>query len=236
MAGPTPSEADNPFRDNQAIDDENDIAEPAAAAGFKKYLMYYTASRLDVTLHLHTKSSPAMYYVQSKLTSLMLLLRRGADTRTAPVVAFAKMRAMSRHMLLGRGDYEALQARSATDQIAWEELRREKSLLRRSDYVFNTAAAATAFRWRKDRNGALKTVYECVVDDGAEGGNDGRVVARLFSGGALNFKKGGEIDVAEGLDTVLEEMLLMSALAIWAMEALDYQSLRKGYDSSGKKI
>lgn len=57
-----------------------------------------------------------------------------------------------------------------------------------------------------------KTVYRC-VDEG------GRVVAGLLSGGMLNWKKGGEIEVADGVERKLEELLIVSVLAIFVAEA-----------------
>jgi len=220
------SHPDNPFADPQDIDS----VFKRAPEGFKKYNMYYTTSRLDVRLHLGPSTTPAIYYAESRLRlgSPQLLLRRG-DAKTAPTTNFAKFRLTSRHILLGKGDY----TNQSSDQIAWEELHREKNLMRRSDYHFGTTEGSATgeratFTWHKDMGKTLKTVYDCVEDGG-------RVVARLLSGGALNARKGGEIDVIEGLDQGLEEYLIMSAVAIWAMEALDYQSLLQGFESSSEK-
>ncbi|KAH9909285.1 hypothetical protein F4778DRAFT_716083 [Xylariomycetidae sp. FL2044] len=220
--------AENPFDTASIIRDDSSSTYPPAPAGFKKYLMYYTTSRMHCRLHLGSKSSPPAYYLETNisLTNPQLLLRRG-DSKQAPMVAFCKMPALSWSLLLGKGDYKT-QAKPV-----WEELSREKNSLHRSDYLLATAEGSvgggetgekTKYRWRKDKSKKLKTVYECV----AEG--DGRVVARMFSGGALNFNKGGEIEVVEGLSQGLEETLLMSASSIWAVEALKYQSILQGFE------
>ncbi|KAI1339654.1 hypothetical protein F5Y15DRAFT_381615 [Xylariaceae sp. FL0016] len=223
---------ENPFvdpSDGTSTYDGAPVYEPMRP-GFKKYLLYYTTSRLNVTLHLGSSSNPATYYceTQLKLKSPQLLLRRG-DAKTSPMVSFARLQTTSRHMLLGKGDYNAL----SKDEIAWEELHREKNALKCSDYTFSTkvgggAGGTAAFRWRKDTSKTWSTVYDCV--DERE-----RVVARLFSGGMFNFKKGGEVDVVvEGLSQDLEECLLMSSLAIWSFEALDYHSILQGYESGNQ--
>ena len=137
-------------------------------------------------------------------------------------------------MLIAKGAY----SKEADDagQIAWDELLRDKNPLRRSDYHFSTSVGDTSemgnikkiFCWRKNKEKILCTVYECVDEDG-------NIVARLFSGGAFNWKKGGEFDIAEGLNQDLEEYLIMSSLAIWAMEALNYQSLLSGFSGSSNE-
>ncbi|RYP32010.1 hypothetical protein DL767_005455 [Monosporascus sp. MG133] len=233
-------QAENPSAGlTQDVDD--DVVFEPAKSGLKKYHLYYTTSRLDARLHLGSSTSPATYYFEThmSLTSPQLLLRRG-DSKSAPMVNFGQLRTTSRHMLLGRGDYHALVQAGKQHQITWEELRRDKNTLRRSDYRFSTAEGGgggggsgtgrrrAEYRWRKDRGKALKTVYDCLDEDG-------RVVARLLSGGAFNWKKGGEIDVLEGVDEGLEGYLIMSALAIWVMEAFQYQSLLQGYESSREK-
>ncbi|KAI4126726.1 MAG: hypothetical protein LQ341_006850 [Variospora aurantia] len=194
-----------------------------------KYHMYYTASRMNVKLHKDDASTPAVYYLKSvySWTKLMLELRRG-DTKASPMIAFAKLRMTSRHVQIGKGDNYSQQG--PDNQIAWDELRRAKNIFCRSDYHFSTAEGSemgkkTEFDWRKDRGKVAATVYDCVD-------KTGRAVAKMFSGGALNWSKAGEIEVAEeGLDEGLKEMLITSALAIWAMEAFAYQSVFQGYAS-----
>ena len=201
--------------------------------GMIKYNMYYTTSRLNVTLHEGGSSTPATYYLESNCswTKSLLFLRRG-NAKTSPMVAFAKMPLTSRHIQLGKGDYHSQQ--KAEDQITWEELHRAENCFRRSDYQFGVTTGGNEglgkreeFDWRKDREKCAKTVYDCVD-------RSGRTVARLFSGGAFNWKKGGEVEILEGLDEGLRETVLLSALAIWFLEALCYQSLLKGYSGSGE--
>ena len=128
-------------------------------------------------------------------------------------------------MLLGKGDCQ----KDLEEQLIWEELKRDENLLHRSDYCFSTAVGnqtgqRAEFRWRKDKKQVGSTVYDCL--DG-----DGKIVAKMASGGALNWKKGGEIHVLEEegvVDQGLEEMLLISGLAIWTNEAFQYRSLIKG--------
>ena len=198
-----------------------------ASEGMIKYNMYYTFSRLNVTLHQGDSSTPATYYLESDcgLTKYLLYLRRG-DAKTSPMIAFAKMPLTSRHIQLGKGDYHQ---QKADDQIRWEELHRAENCFRRSDYRFSTEELGKPeeFDWRKDRGKVAATVYDCVD-------RSGRTVGRLLSGGALNWKKGGEIEVLEGLDERLRERVLVSGLAIWFQEALSYQSWLKGYSSSGE--
>ncbi|RYP80647.1 hypothetical protein DL770_006137 [Monosporascus sp. CRB-9-2] len=234
----SPPQAENPSADHTQDVDDDAILEPAKSS-LKKYHLYYTASRLDAGLHLGSSASPATYYFEThmSLTSPQLLLR-GGDSKSAPMVNFARLRTTSRHILLGGGDYHALVQARKQHQIAWEELRRDKNMLRRSDYRFSTAKGSgggsgtgcrrAEYRWCKDRGKALKTVYDSLDEDG-------RIVARLLSGGVFNWKKGGEIDVLEGVDEGLEGYLIMSALAIWVMEAFEYQSLLQGYGSSNEK-
>ncbi|KAL8834788.1 MAG: hypothetical protein Q9176_007306 [Flavoplaca citrina] len=200
--------------------------------GITKYNMYYTTSRMNVTLHKGHASAPAVFYghTDCSLTKAHFCLRRG-DAKTSPMVAFAKVFMTSRHMQLGRGDYHKQQETS--NQFALDDLRRAKNLFCRSDYQFSTAQGSNnpdkkaEFDWRKDRSKIAKTVYECCD-------SNGRTVAKMSSGGAFNWSKGGEIEVADDLDAGSTEMMLMSALAIWFMEALAYQSIFRGY-ASGKE-
>ena len=202
-----------------------------ASEGMIKYNMYYTASRLNVTLHEGKSSTPATYYMESdcSLTKCMLFLRRG-DAKTSSMVAFAKMPLTSRHMQMARGDYYQ---QKAENQIAWEQLHRAENCFRRSDYQFSTLEGngepgkREEFDWRKDRGKRAATVYDCLD-------RSGRTVAKLFSGGAFNWKKGGEIEVLEGLDEHLRETVILSALAIWFHEACCYQSWLKGYSGSSE--
>ena len=202
-----------------------------ASEGMIKYNMYYTASRLNVTLHEGQSSTPATYYMESDCswTKCMLFLRRG-NAKTSSMVAFAKMPLTSRHMQMAKGDYHQ---QKAENQIAWEQLHRAENCFRRSDYQFSTTdgngelGKGEEFDWRKDRGKLATTVYDCLD-------RSGRTVAKLFSGGALNWKKGGEIEVLEGLDEQLRETLILSALAIWFHEACCYQSWLKGYSGSSE--
>lgn len=196
----------------------------AVQPGFKKYHMRYTTSRTNVRMHLNSPSAPATYYLETQvsLKSPQLLLRRGGE-KTGPVVNFGKLQNTSRHALLGKGDCQ----KQPEEQLVWEELRREKNVFRRSDYQFGTSEGSPTggraeFFWRKEREKVLKTVYDCVDEDG-------RVVARMLSGGAFNWKRAGEIDIRDGLDQGLEEFLLISALTIWIIEAFAYQSLLSGF-------
>ena len=228
------------FKDNIALDGMSTMSSATqetaatlipASQGMIKYNMYYTTSRLNVTLHEGESSNPATYYLESdcSLIKCMVFLRRG-NAKTSPMVAFAKMPLTSRHIQMGNGDYSQ---QKAGDRIVWEELHREQNCLRRSDYQFTTTdgndelGKRQEFNWRKDREKFAKTVYECL--DGS-----GRTVARLFSGGALNWKKGGEVEVLEDLDERLRETVLLSALAIWFQEALCYQSWLKGYSGGSE--
>lgn len=209
--------------------DTGDTSEPASE-GMTKYNMYYTTSRMNLNIHDGPRSTPAIYYMESacSMSKLLLFLRRG-DAKTSPMVAFAKLLMTSRHMQIGKGDCRS----HAGEQIVCEELRREKNILACSDYHFGTSEGDDSgnraeFDWRKNRHKWAKTVYDCV--DG-----DGRTVAKMFSGGGLNWQKGGEIEVLEELDGGLQEMLIVSALAIWTMEALNYKSLLQGFSSGDKK-
>lgn len=204
-------------------------ASPPPKAGLKKYYMEYTTSRSNARLRLGSMTGPVEYYLQTKITlkAPQILLRRG-DHKKAPVVAFCKLQNLSRHGLLGRGDCE----QQAPEQLVWEELHRDKNVLRRSDYQFGTAegspsGARAEFSWRKDRGKINRTVFDCVDERG-------NTVARMLSGGAFNFNRAGDIDVAEGLSQGLEEYLVVSAAAIWAYEALAYQSLLQGFEKEEK--
>ncbi|RYO95617.1 hypothetical protein DL764_007639 [Monosporascus ibericus] len=209
--------------DNSTFEPREDAWE-VAQPGFRKYHMRYTTSRMNVRMHLNSPSAPATYYLETQVSLKLpqLLLRRGGE-KTGPIVSFGKLKNTSRHALLGKGDCQ----KQLEEQLGWEELQREKNMLRRSDYQFGTSEGSRAgrraeFFWRKDREKVLKTVYDCVDEDG-------RVVARMLSGGAFNWKRAGEIDIRDGLDQGLEEFLLISALTIWFIEAFAYQSFFQGF-------
>ena len=98
----------------------------------------------------------------------------------------------------------------------------------RSDYEFETSVGNDAgtrrtYGWRVEKS-MVKTVYKCVDDEG-------QVVANLLSGGMANWQKGGELEVVEGLEEKLEQMLIVSALAIWVAEV--GWSVFRGYKSGG---
>ncbi|KAL8792881.1 MAG: hypothetical protein Q9195_004523 [Heterodermia aff. obscurata] len=221
------------LKDNLAYDAKSTISSDTltpASEGMLKYNVYYTTSRLNATLHEGKSSTPASYYLQSNcaLTKCLLYLRRG-NAKTSPMVAFAKMPIASRHMQIAKGDYQ--QQKASEGQIVWDELHRAENSFRRSDYQFSVAEGGDGkreeFDWRKDRAKCAATVYDCL--DGS-----GRTVARLLSGGALNWKKGGEVEVLEGLDEGVRERVILSAMTIWFYEALCYQSWLKGYGGSGE--
>ena len=122
--------------------------------------------------------------------------------------------------MLGTGDYK----KDSEDSLKWEEMRREKFRLQRSDYEFETSfgdalGKRRTYGWRVE-DSWVKTMYRCVDEEG-------RCVASMLSGGMCNWKKGGEIETGEGLDKKLEELLVVSALAIWAAEC--GWSIFKGY-------
>ncbi len=212
---------------------ELESSEPAARTGFRKYVMQYTTSRLNCRLHVGSMAGPVAYYLHTRVAvrAPQLLLRRG-DAKTAPVAAFCRLQTTSRHALVGRGDCEAQPER----ELVWEELRRDRNSLHRSDYQFGTSeggggrAGRAEFAWRKDRARLNRTVYDCVDEDG-------NVVARMLSGGAFNWRRGGDVEILEGLPQGLEEFLLITAIGIWAYEALSYQSLLQGFsdDAATKK-
>ncbi|KAK7973012.1 hypothetical protein PG988_007146 [Apiospora saccharicola] len=209
----------------------------------RKYNMYYTTSRLSTMLHRGKRpDTPAEYYMQSDILAMgskpQLLLRRqqptSPDKKDGPVVAWGRLKLFtSRHCTIGLGDPNATNTKEGGIK-----LHRDKNWMHRSDWRFTTpigsseedGGKAVEYVWRKDMTKYGTTIYKCV----ATGGDASKIYARLLSGGGLNGKKGGEIMVREGLGGGLEELLLVSGQTIWAWEALDYQSLRQGYDSSGK--
>lgn len=109
--------------------------------------------------------------------------------------------------------------------MVWEEMRREKSRVKRSNYEFGSSIEGgprRQYTWKLENHSIVKTMYQCVNDNG-------QVVAKMLSGGMLNWSKGGEIEIAEGLEKKLEELLIISALALWVAEA--GWSVLKGYGS-----
>lgn len=196
------------------------------SSDMKTYNLYYTTSMTNFRLHLGHSSGPCMYYGEfSYFTNKPQIQLREGDSKAAPMVAFAKLHFTSRNLLIGLGDYQ----KDPEERLVWEELRREKFRLQRSDYEFDTSVGSRARRtysWRRDKEHLMKTVYRCVDDAG-------QVVVSMLSGGMLNWKKGGEIEIVQDLEKALEELLMVSAIAIWAAEA--GWSVFKGYSSSAKK-
>lgn len=96
-------------------------------------------------------------------------------------------------------------------------MRRDTNRLRRGDYVFSTAlnsleGVRRTYSWRRDTEKVGRTVYNCVNDRG-------KVVARLASGGMWNWKKAGEIEVAEDVGAAMKALLLVGSGAILSAEA-----------------
>ena len=205
----SPLDHDQPPPDPQPSQSNPDLT-------MKTYNMYYTTSRTNVKLHLGSSSSPCLYYGEtgflSTMTKPQIQLRAG-DSKSAPMVAFAKVFYTSRHIKLGTGDYQ----RGPEDQLVWEEMRRKRLRLLRSDYEFDYTSDAgrggsrRTYGWRVEKH-YMKTLYKCVDDVG-------QVVASLRSGGVYNWSKGAEVDVADGLEPRLEHLLIVGALAIFTVEA-----------------
>ena len=206
------------------------VAEQTKTMPMDTYNLFYTTSRLNGTLHRGDSDTPAEYYLQLKLMTIrkpQLYLRKG-DAKSSPTIGVCKFQWTSRHTLIAHGDYEKHE--EATN---WNELHRDKNGLRRSDYSISIGEkdgiqSPINLLWRKDRSKAVATVYDCVDDNGT-------VVAKLRSGGGLNWKKGGEFEIASSLGETVKEWLLLSALGLWTWEAFDYQSLRQGYDEKDEK-
>lgn len=199
----------------------------------KTYNVYYTTSRLNAKLHLGSASGPCDYYAESKLlTTRPSFLLRVGNSKSAPVVASAKLAYLDRNILLGCSDS---QSNTSPVDLTWEVMRRKHNRLVRSDYDFETSIGAsmpgkrTRYKWQVTNEKLehyFKTLY-CCFDD------QGRVVASMRSGGMTNFRKGGEIDIAQSLDKGLEYLLVVSAMAIWAAEA--GWSVFQGYESGSGK-
>jgi hypothetical protein len=193
-----------------------------STTGMKKYNMYYTTSRTNVKIHRGNGSTPCLYYGQTTiLTKQPQLQLRAGDSSSAPMVAFAKIHFTSRHILIGSGDFQ----KDPEGSLIWEEMHREKNVFRHSDYKFGSSIGAPTRRnytWQRDPSKKLGNIYTCVNDEG-------KVISIMRSGGMLNYKKGGEIEILEGLDQKLEELLMISSLAIWIAEAGG--AYRQGYQS-----
>ena len=189
----------------------------------KTYSLYYTSSRTNGILTLGNHTDPTVYYCYTKLFTMkpQIMLREGAG-KTSPMVAFARVQYLSKHLRIGTGDFEK-QPESA---LTHEEVRRDHVRLVRSDYEFDTNIGTNGekktYGWARDKTSFTNTVYHCVDEKGDR-------VASLKSGGMFNFRKGAEIDIAEGLPKQHEELLIVCALGIWVAEA--GWSVFKGYDS-----
>jgi hypothetical protein len=143
------------------------------------------------------------------------------------MVAFAKIPMMGRHFLMGTGDYKNV----SEDKLVWEDLNRVKNFMRRSDYEFGTSIGfpgRKTYVWKRDMTKTYETAYTCVDDEGKE-------VGRMLSGGALNWKKAGELKVGKDLVKELEELIIVSAFAIWAAEGLIGWSLVRAYDKGERE-
>lgn len=197
-------------------------SQPTPFSAMKKYNAYYTTSRTNIKLDLGSSSEPCVYYGESTfLTNKPQIQLRSGDSKSSPMVAFAKIHLTSRHVLLGSGDCQ----KDPEQSLVWEEMRRDKSRLQRGDYQFGTSVGLgprKTYSWRVEKH-LTKTVYRCVDDAG-------HIIASMLSGGMFNWRKAGEMEIAEGLeDRRLGELLIVSALAIGWLEA--GWSLFPGYSS-----
>ena len=201
----------------------------------KTYNIYYTTSRLNAKLHLDFASGPCNYYAESNiLTTRPSLLLRPGDSNSAPLVASAKLAYLDHNILLGCSSDS--QSNNSPVDLTWEVMRRTNMRLVRSDYEFETSVGAgsmpgkrTRYRWQvtnEKLEHCFKTLYRCFDDRE-------RVVASMRSGGMANLRKGGEIDIAQGSEKGLEDLLVVSALGIWAAEA--GWSVFQGYQSGPAK-
>lgn len=199
----------------QELSSFDDVQQNPLSNTMKTYNIYYTTSRLNAKLHLDSSSGPCNYYAESKLLTMRpsLLLRAG-NSKSAPLVASAKLAYHDRNIFLGCKDS---QSNASPVDLTWEVMRRKHMRLVRSDYDFETSIGAsmpgerTRYRWQvttEKLEHFFKTLY-CCFDD------QGRVVARMRSGGMTNLRKGGEIHIAQSLEKDLEYMLVVSAMGIW---------------------
>ncbi|KAJ3495423.1 hypothetical protein NLG97_g3406 [Lecanicillium saksenae] len=190
----------------------------------RTFNMYYTTFRLSATIHMGDSSSLPLYFLESSVftTSPSLYLRRGGK-KSSPMVSFVKARWTSRQLILGLGDCTTGGNEGAQ---AWDTLSREKSNFRRSDYHVTVLSrdgskGMRSLTWQKDKSKRFRTVYACLDENG-------QVVGRLRSGGMFNWKKAGEIDLAETLGESDTELLLAAAGGIWGVEAMNYQTWLSG--------
>ena len=199
----------------------------------KTYKLYYTLARLNVTLHLSSSTSaePATYYAETCwggfVTNKPQLILRHGGTKTSPIVAAAKLHTTSKDIQLCLGNYE----NDHEKKVVWEDMRRDKTRMLRGDYVFSTAIGSAdgvprTYSWKRDTEKMGRTVYNCVNDQG-------EVVAKVASGGFFNWKKAGEIDIAEGLEEAMETLLLVGAGALIFAEA--GWSVGRGYEKGSTK-
>lgn len=131
----------------------------------KTYNVYYTTSRLKAKLQLGSASDPCTYYAESKLlTTKPSILLRAGNSKSAPLVASAKLAYLNRNILLGCSDSQS----NSPVNFKWEEMRRNHMRLVRSDYEIETSIGAsipgkrTRNRWQvTDENleDLFKTLY-----------------------------------------------------------------------------
>ncbi|KAI9892921.1 MAG: hypothetical protein M1814_001080 [Vezdaea aestivalis] len=199
------------------------------SAKMKTYHLYYTTSRTNARLHLDSASGPCVYYARSCIfTKTGHFQLRAGDNKEAPIVASIKGEWSLHNVLLGFGDYK----QDHEEGLVWEQMRREQNPFKCSDYLFGSSFESPVggrkyYRWRKDTTKPAKTVYTCVDDEG-------KTMARLLSGGMLNWQKGGEIEVVDNLEKRVEELFLISGLGVWIEEA--HRSVRQGFDGKPEAV
>lgn len=144
------------------------------------------------------------------------------------MVAFAKTNWGLRNLIIGLGDYE----KSDPAELTTERLLRDKNIIRRSDYHVTIGVAAGSdgqqpktLTWRKDKYAPSRTVYVCIDQDGI-------VQGRLRSDGMFNWNKAGEIEVSDNLSQDEKRLFPVSAGGVWALEALNYRSIGRGYEKT----
>ena len=211
----------------------------------KTYKLYYTLARLNVTFHLSSSTSaePATYYGETcwggYVTNKPQVILRHGGTKTSPIVAAAKLHTTSRDIQLCVGNYE----NDHEKKVVWEDMRRDKNRMVRGNYVFSTAIGSIdgvprTYNWKRDTEKVGSTVYNCVNDQG-------EVLAKVASGGMLNWKKAGEIDIVEGLEEAMETLLLVGAGSIifaeagwscWSGYEKGSTKEKKGENSHGKTV
>lgn len=200
------------------------------SANMIRYNMYYTTSRTNIRLHQDSPDRPCIYYAETTLMTVSprFTLRLG-DSKTSPMIGLGRMHLTSEHMQIAvgtEGDPE--------HKLQWENLRRGHFRLLRADYEFSASDASSAgaprrtFAWKRKQNLVYKTIYRCEDEEG-------RVVASMLSGGMANWKKGGEIEVAQGLDKNIERLLIVSAVSIFMQEYVVGWSVFRGYKTGKEK-